>query len=391
MRASQQTIGGMYMKTTSHTVPVSRAAFAALLLLCACSDSAGGGRGDLGGDQPLGGDGDDNGGNGDGDHGGGDGNDSGSGDGDSYYVGDGDDACQAVIVKPQRVSPHMLILFDRSASMEIYERWDPSVDAVKDITGRFDEQIQFGLMAFPNTAATSNNTCDPATTPDVAIGLDNGSAIAAALDDMDPGGYTPTAPSLEAAASLLGSVSQDPDAVGVADKYVLLVTDGAPNCHNGQPPPFQTIADPVPESVTGSVAAISAMTSAGIKTYVIGYDTQNSAKLRAALDQMAAAGGTGDVKHRAVEDEESLSAAFQEIAGNAVTCTYALEKELTDVSKVSVKLDDVPLPLNGATTGWTPTADNRQVTITGEACAAVKSSAGHTLSIVETCDLVIVL
>jgi len=367
----------MSKRPSIQTTHILRATSGLLLLLGGCGTDGGSGAPNQNGNEldsglPYIGGGT---GHGDGDDGDGDGT------GDGY---DGD-TCQSVTVKPQRVAPHMLILFDRSDSMRVYKRWAPSVSAVKSITKALDTKIEFGLMAFPNTAG---DNCDAATTADVTIGLNHSAAIASSLDGMNPGGYTPTAPSLEAASEILGSVSQDPDAIGVAEKYVLLVTDGAPNCYNNK---FPSNYDPVPQSVTGSVDAISQMTQAGIKTYVIGYDTQKDAKLRDALNQMAAAGGTGDTMHRAVENEAGLLAEFQEIAGNAVTCTYALEKPLSDVTKVSVKLDDTPLPLNGATTGWTPTADNRQVTITGEACQALKSVADHTVNIVETCDVVIVL
>lgn len=370
----------MQRKPSKPSAAALRSTFGALLLLGACDTdgSRSGLEQDFDGGRPLIGDG-----LGDGD-GSGDGDDDGSGDGDGL-----NNACQSVLVKPQRIAPHMLILFDRSDSMQQYGRWTPSVAAVKGITTALDKTIQFGLMAFPNTAGSG---CSAATVADVNIGLNNGAAIAQKLDAMDPDGFTPTAPSLEAAATILGSVSQDPDAVGVAEKYVLLVTDGAPNCHNNIPP---INYDPVAQSVTASVAAITDMANAGIKTYVIGYGTKANTtlngKLRPALNQMAAAGGTGDTTHRAVEDEAGLVAEFQKIAGNAVTCTYALNQPLTDVTKVSVKLDDVPLPLNGATTGWTPTADNRQVTITGEACKTLKSVDDHTVSIEETCDVVIVL
>src|SRR4051812_44674672 len=123
-----------------HTRPL-RTACGVLLLLAACNSDGGGGG--LGDGNPLGGDGDGSG-NGDGD---GSGNGNGDGDGDGSGNGDGDgyngDACQSVIAKPQRIAPHMLILFDRSLSMGTNGRWNPSVAAVKGLTTALDKTIQF--------------------------------------------------------------------------------------------------------------------------------------------------------------------------------------------------------------------------------------------------------
>ena len=123
----------------TRSVYLSQLACAAVLVVTAgCPDDSGGpGKDGHGG--PLG-DGDHSG-SGDGDGSGsgdGDGDDWGSGDGDGSGSGDGD-ACQSVFVRPQRVAPHMLILFDRSQSMSTFNRWNPSVSAVKDLTGALDD------------------------------------------------------------------------------------------------------------------------------------------------------------------------------------------------------------------------------------------------------------
>ncbi len=73
-----------------------------------------------------------------------------------------------------------------------------------------------------------------------------------------------------------------------------------------------------------------------------------------------------------MEDEAGPLAEFQEIAGNAVTCTYLLEKQL-DVSKVSVKLDDVPSRSTAPPRAGNPPCDNRQVEITGESLQGSRS------------------
>jgi hypothetical protein len=65
----------------------------------------------------------------------------------------------------------------------------------------------------------------------------------------------------------------------------------------------------------------------GVPTYVIGYDTSGPGNemFAAVLDGFAVRGGTGDMKHRAVEDEQSLRMEFQRIAGDVISCTFQLD------------------------------------------------------------------
>jgi hypothetical protein len=313
---------------------------------------------------------------------------SGSGDGDGNGGGDG---CQSVVAKTQRIPPHMLIVLDRSSSMKMnaVNRWDPSVAAVKSITAALQSKAEFGLMAFPSKTV---NACGHPAEPDVAIAPNNAGPIATALDTsamQPPSGarglaYTPTAQTLESAADLLGDVSSDPDDT-VAPRYVLLVTDGAPNCYMDRPP---SNGNPVPQSVEGSVNAIGDMAKIGIKTYVIGYDTQSDNTLSGVLDQMASAGGTGDTKHRPVENESGLLDELEEIVLNAVSCTFKLDRAIKDVRKVSVKLDQTDLALNDAAAGWTPSPDGLTVTLNGSSCELLRGTAEHTVQIVETCEII---
>jgi hypothetical protein len=98
-----------------------------------------------------------------------------------------------------------------------------------------------------------------------------------------------------------------PDMV-VAPKYVLLVTDGAPNCTNG----------------------------GGGGGGGIGYNTKSDAQLSGALDRMAQAGDTGDKQRHAIEDGMALATEFQKIAGAAAACEFVLNTQPSDPSHVEV-------------------------------------------------------
>jgi hypothetical protein len=312
--------------------------------------------------------------------------------------------CSSNTVQTERVSPDMLIVLDRSLSMEQGGRWAPSVSGLKAITSALQADIAFGLMVFPGTSAGSapidcfslpdiqltaeclalqeaggsGLTCT-AGSLNVAMGYNNGAAIAQALDSTAPDGATPTALTLQAARAELDKVVAGPDSL-TPPKYVLLVTDGAPNCTNGS----LGNGGQDPAAVTASVSAIQGMAQAGIKTYVLGYNTSSDASLRAALDQMARAGGTGDTAHRAIENEAGLIAAFQQITSSALSCEFALDQQVSDKIYVRVVLDGQQIVVDSAD-GWVLSADKRKVRLQGSACAQL-ATPGHTLNVSVECE-----
>jgi Mg-chelatase subunit ChlD len=346
----------------------------------------------------------------------------GSTSGGGKYTGTGflDDAstCEAHDVDNGRVAPDILIVLDRSTSMRMrgVNRWDPSVSALKTITSSLDESVKFGLMVFPGTqqgqamAPASCNTltdaqqitdcitgaiggaaggvasCDPGTVA-VPVGARTAAPIAQALDSMQPNGATPTASTLQAAHMALGSGFTNNVDVRTSAKFVLLVTDGQPNCTGGTFGGGAPGGGSDPQAVTDSVARIQEMTDDGIKTYVLGYGTQDDQGATDALNQMARAGGTGDQAYRPINDEQGLLTVFQKITGTLVTCDFQLNTAPPDASYVRVALDGTALRLDDPN-GWTLSADHLHVTVQGSACEAVKSR-GHSLSVRVECDKVI--
>jgi hypothetical protein len=312
-----------------------------------------------------------------------------------------------------RVSPDILIVLDRSGSMRMggVDRWGPSVAGLKTITTSLQDRVSFGLMAFPGTGmgggmsggtnpldclaltdpfalaecfansipAGIGGTCD-AGSLNVPIVSNNAAAIAAALDAMVPNGATPTAVTLQAAHAELKKNQAGPDETGNA-KYVLLVTDGAPNCSGGNMGGGGSGQDPA--AVDASVAAIDAMAKEGIKTYVMGYGTQSDAMLKAALDRMAVAGDTGDTQHHPIEDEQGLVSTFQQITGVLLSCEFVLDQAVLDQSYVKVTFDGTQI--NPGDNGWALSADKRKVTLQGGACEMAKQE-GHTISVTVHCD-----
>jgi hypothetical protein len=299
------------------------------------------------------------------------------GESDAAAPSGGGGTCEQFSIENGLVTPDMLIVLDRSSSMqgEGVDRWSPSVRGIKAITGELDDVIRFGLMAFPGrgSAGSGGMSCAPGTL-EVPIALAAAPAIATSLDGLTLIQSTPTAATLQAAHATL--------AASGGARYVILVTDGAPNCSNGRSGGGQD-----PAAVAASVAAIAAMHSAGIKTYVLGYDTQNDAELKAALDQMAQAGGTGATAHRPIEDETGLIQEFRSIIGMAaVGCTFELETPPSDPNYVRAELDGEKLELDAAD-GFVLSTDSTVLTVQGAACAKLQSATEqHTLSVTVACE-----
>jgi von Willebrand factor type A domain len=308
-------------------------------------------------------------------------------------TGGPDDTCEVQTVGTGRLAPDILIVLDRSLSMKpddgSVNRWDPSVSAVKAITSQLQARVAFGLMTFSGgggggRGGGGNLSC-AAGSVNVDVAQNTANEIAQALDGIQPAGATPTAVTMEAANDYMTNLQGGPDD-RPSPKFVLLVTDGAPNCTNGQPPQggnMSATGSQEAAQVDATVSVIEEMASRGFRTYVLGYDTQNDATLRDALDRMARAGGTGDRAHRPVGDEASLVSTFQSITGNVLSCEFVLEEAVLDKSYVKVLFDGKQLNVDDAN-GWVLNGDKRTVTLQGRACASAKQE-GHTISVSVQC------
>ena len=114
-------------------------------------------------------------------------------------------------------------------------------------------------------------------------------------------------------------------------RFVLFATDGEPNCAGGVPDA---------SSATETVAAVTALASAGIKTYVLGFGggfTDDSV-----LRNSAIAGGVpraGNTPYYVANDAAQLDAVLSQIAGGLIipSCSYALASPPPDPDLVNTQ------------------------------------------------------
>lgn len=303
--------------------------------------------------------------------------DSGSGGGDG-----GGNFCEVLNVAAARGIPNILILLDRSSSMSTNDRWGDATEAIKNVTANLEAGVAFGLMLYPG-----NNYCGPGNL-EVAPATGTADSIANELDDSGPNGMTPTAVSLDAAGTALAGVE--------GDSYVLLVTDGGPNCNGDHPKPCTCTAAGQCGWGSGSdfcldrdrsVERVGALATAGISTYVIGFDTS---EWTAVLNDMAAAGDTERETYVPVSSGTELEETLAELAGNVVSCTFELETAPSDYRFVSVKLNGTAIPHTSETgnaSGWE--LEGNQIKLLGASCELLKDTEDAALKIQVECEPVI--
>jgi hypothetical protein len=261
---------------------------------------------------------------------------------------------------------------------------DPAVkDASTAVTSLFDCFNQPDPQACLDmvTAMASSSVCAPGAVV-VPIAPMNALPIGQALDATRPTGGTPTSATLERLLTSFAAMPAGPDATDVHAKYVLLVTDGQPTCPAGA---GQETTQP---DIDASNKAIEALLAREVKTYVIGYDTTGAGNemLASVLDGFAQRGGTGDKKHRPVEDENSLLTELQRITGEIVGCSFTLDKPPSRADFVLVRLDGKQINLSDGD-GWRLTGD-RTIELTGAACNTFRSGGSHILDAEVQCSVV---
>ncbi len=272
--------------------------------------------------------------------------------------------------------PDMLLTVDISGSMctPLIDTFPPSMTtklsimrtALETLVTSKDARINFGLMLFPG-----DNACGAGTVRN-AIMPRNAAAIRGTLGGLTTDffgcslahqGATPTHLSLDAARAYYGGIAVNP--VG---RYVLLATDGLPNC--GPP----TMDGGTEETVDETVAAIEALSAAGITTYVLGFGADLSGG-GDALMRMAVAGGTSRPYN--ARSAAELDTALDAIAAEIIppSCMVMLDGPSRDPRLFQVRFDGGPLiPRNEAhTSGWDYDPSSNVITFYGAECAAVQS------------------
>ncbi len=142
-----------------------------------------------------------------------------------------------------------ILVVDRSGSMrentlDGVQKWNALLAALEAVLPRIERNVALGLVTFPQPTPTGASrdfdfACALRTTLDLEPRLNAASAILEQLRANPPDGPTPTAGAVEVAGRWF---VEHPEADG--NRYLLLATDGAPNCNS--------LLDPLTCTCTGA-------------------------------------------------------------------------------------------------------------------------------------------
>jgi hypothetical protein len=228
--------------------------------------------------------------------------------------------------------PDILIVQDRSGSMNddpndnpcnggcgLNSKWAVTTTAITNVVGATDGSVNWGIKFFPN-----NNACDASAAPAVGIAPSNAAAVVDSIDRTQPGGTTPTRDAITYGTTYLQSLTD------TNPKFLLLATDGLPNCPAGCAPMSTasaacTLTDNPNEDLAAE-AAVAAAATQGIKTFVIGIGIGAVATEENTLNQLAINGGeaqTGTAtSYYPATDEAALEAALTSIVSKIAGCPH---------------------------------------------------------------------
>jgi hypothetical protein len=339
--------------------------------------------------------------------------------------------CGSTAVGASVKIPNLLVVLDRSGSTSDTPTgftttiWDGLKTALGTALTATQDRAAFGLELFPypidpskpimQDCGMAGNCCEMPTDNNVNVPVEAGVTatpkIIQALNMTGPGGGTPTAAALQRA---LNYYTSGAGAALSGEKYVLLATDGAPNCDSA------TICDAAhctanidglctnpatnccmnsPEACLDTQAVINqlnALQTAGIKTFVVGVPgTENYVDV---LNQFAIAGGVpktgGTESYYRVDASggvDALTQTFQDITTQLVTsCTINLSMPPPDPTQINVAIDCTILAQMGTdgTDGWALSADQLSIQIQGATCDYVQGGVQR-VDVIEGCPIVV--
>jgi len=287
-----------------------------------------------------------------------------------------EDVCGVQDFERQPRPAEVLLVLDRSGSMENEldsgeTRWEAVVPTLVSAIEATTPGIWWGLKSYPELDDTES--CAPESivpTIHVPIAEGGGDTVVTAVEATTPlGDGTPTGDAVRFALDHLrerAMVSDNP-------KFLLLATDGEPNC------PDDDDDEDAPDAVDYTVSAIADALAEGFPTFVVGVDTTDDGAVEN-LNAMAEAGGrprAGDPSFYLASTQAEIEAALQEITGEIASCVFDLDPPPPVPDNIAVDFDGMRAERDPSLQdGWEYTKDDHsQLEVYGSWCERIKSQA----------------
>jgi von Willebrand factor type A domain len=255
-------------------------------------------------------------------------------------------------------------------------KWSQVSAAIDTVVMTTQASVNWGLIFF-----ASDNMCGVSGTPNVTIAGNNYTAISQAYANGTPGSYTPTEAAMNAAVAYMKTLTD------TNPKYLLLATDGLPNCV----PNDKNAGD---DDSPGATTAVMNAAAAGFSTFVVGIGNTMG---DATLNGFATAGGepqTGSADGNSfyeVNSTADLVTALNKIVGIIASCTIPLTGVPAGETNVAVSVDDAsgnPTKVpEDSTNGWsyTDTTDTA-IQLNGSYCDSIKAGTYSNVQFVYACE-----
>jgi hypothetical protein len=337
-------------------------------------------------------------------------------------LGEGGAPCGSSRFAASSTAVNVLVVVDRSASMKekpagfATDKWTALRGALEATFDQTKVNISYGLDLYPYSGKVGqalNDECQMPSGDAVVVPVQAGDKAAPlilnALAKNPPEGGTPTAAALGRA---LAYFTTGAGKTLTGDKYVLLATDGGPNCNADLTCTIDTCTtnldgkscgpdanccdsklDPAGPSKcldeAGSVDAVAALTEAGIKTIVVGIPGTEvyASTLDALAQESEVTNPDAPPSYFAVSAESGvagLADALSNITTGLITsCTLHLEETPPDARKLFVVIDGVEVP--PGEDGWTYSASPPTVEIGGPTCEKLKTEGAEFINITYGC------
>jgi len=324
--------------------------------------------------------------------------------------------------------PNLYFIVDRSGSMSTllpgsqYSKYENARIAISVMLRAIGHRVDYGAAVFPAfsnpdgcTAGMQVFPTEAGDPPSYALAGKNGPVLQTLLDRLGavaPTGGTPTAQTLRDLEPTISGLSGN-------KTYVVLMTDGAPNCNvnltckadecipNIEHESIGTKACEAPvnccdarqvgESGIGycvdsadTIAAVTDYEQAGIDTFVVGMP--GSEQYAALLSKLAGGGNTArpsGTAYYAVSDTAELTAALKAIGAKvAITCDLPLSVKPEDVGMVNVYFDGITVPFD-VSDGWHWIEGQNSIRFEGAACSTLSSGNVVQVQVLAGCPTVV--
>ena len=283
----------------------------------------------------------------------------------------GDANCGSTQSKLEKKPADLLLVLDRSSSMgqamdsssncqagstTCSQRWATIISSLGKVLTSSPSDLNWGLKFFPSPTGGmgAGGNCNVATGVEVPVGIGNSDKIQTQIAAAGNASNTPTRAAIDAAVAYLKTVNDG------NNKFILLATDGEPNCGSGG-------SGSTSSDLDATLTAVKNAVTAGYKVFVIGVGPE-----AANLTSLAQAGGTEKFYSALTPDD--LTAALAAIVSTvAPGCTYELPSQPVAPDAVGVYVDKSLIP-ESDTDGWSyAPGSSTTINIHGSTCDDLKS------------------